>query len=126
MELQMPLRFLIRDRDCKYTAAFDAVFESESTTIIKTPPRAPQANAICERWISTLRRECTDRMLIYGERHLRQVLRQYVAHYNEHRPHRALHRRPPLPQAPPINLTEIRVQRRKILNGLISEYKPVA
>lgn len=125
-ELRMPVRFLIRDRDSKYTAAFDAVFESEGATIIKTPHRAPRANAICERWISTLRRECTDRLLIYGERHLRHVLRHYLPHYNEHRPHRARHRRPPLPPVLPVNLTDVRVQRRKILNGLINEYKPAA
>lgn len=120
MELRMPVRFLIRDRDSKYTPAFDAVFESEGATIIKTPRRAPRANAICERWISTLRRECTDRLLIYGERHLQQVLAQYVAHYNQHRPHRARHRRPPLPPAVPVNLTDVRVQRRKILNPGLS------
>ena len=126
MELRMPPRFLIRDRDSKPTPAFDTVFESEGATIIKTPRRAPRANAICERWISTLRRECTDRLLIYGERHLQQILGQYDAHYNQHRPHRARHRRPPLPPAVPVNLSEIHVQRRKILNGLIDEYKPAA
>ena len=116
-ELRMPVRLLIRDRDSKYTPAFDAVSESEGATIIKTPRRAPRANAICERWISTLRRECTDRLLIYGERHLQQVLAQYVAHYNQHRPHRARHRRPPLPPAVPVNLTDVRCSDERSLTA---------
>jgi transposase InsO family protein len=126
MDLQMPLRFVIRDRDAKYTTTFDAIFEADGATVIKTPPQAPRANAICERWISTLRRECTDRMLIYNQRHLRHVLRQYLAHYNQHRPHRALHRRPPVPPPPPAKITGTHIHRRKILNGLINEYTVAA
>jgi transposase InsO family protein len=125
MSLQMPLRFVIRDRDSKYTTAFDAIFEADGTTVIKTPPQAPRANAICERWIATLRRECTDRMLIYNQRHLRHILRRYIAHYNQHRPHRALHRRPPVPPLP-VKITGTHIHRRKILNGLINEYTVAA
>jgi hypothetical protein len=125
MDLQMRLRFLIRDRDSKYTTAFDAVFEADDVTIIKTPPQAPRANAICERWISTLRHECTDRMLVYSERHLRHVLHHYLAHYNEHRPHRALQRRPPVPP-PPARIAGMHIHRREILNGLINEYTVAA
>jgi hypothetical protein len=85
------LKFLIRDRDTKFTASFDA----DGTRVIKTPIRAPRANAICERVIGTIRRECLDRMLILGRRHLQAVLAEYVEHYNAHRPHRSLSQRPP-------------------------------
>jgi transposase InsO family protein len=88
-------KFLIRDRDAKFTAAFDAVFTAAGVRIIKTPVRAPRANAIAGRWISSARRECLDRMLITGERHLRLILSEYTDHYNSHRPHRALSQDPP-------------------------------
>ena len=89
------LKFLIRDRDTKFTAAFDAVFTAAGVRIIRTPVRAPRANAIAERWIASARRECLDRMLITGERHLRLVLSEYLDHYSTCRPHRALHQSPP-------------------------------
>ena len=88
-------RFLIRDRDSKFTAAFDAVFAGADIRIIRTPIRAPRANAIAERFIGTLRRECLDHLLITGPRHLDVVLREYVQHFNAHRPHRSLDQRPP-------------------------------
>ena len=89
-------RFLIRDRDSKFTAAFDAVFTGNGARIIKTPVRSPRANAFAERYVGTLRRECLDHLLIYGEGHLRRILAEYTRHYNEHRPHQSRDQRPPL------------------------------
>ncbi len=90
------IRFLIRDRDTKFTAAFDAVFTAAGIEVLKIPPRAPRANAYAERWVGTVRRELLDRMLILGCRQLRSVLAEYADHYNVHRPHRALGQAPPL------------------------------
>jgi putative transposase len=120
------LRLLLRDRDTKFTAVFDAVFTGAGIDVIKTPPQAPRANALAERWVGTVRRECTDRMLIAGERHLTAVLAEYVAHYNGHRPHRSLSQQPPNPPPHVVDLTTARVQRRPILTGLINEYSQAA
>ena len=119
-------RFLIRDRDSKFTAAFDAVFAGADIRIIRSPVRAPRANAIAERFIGTLRRECLDYLLITGPRHLEVVLREYVQHYNTHRPHRSLHQNPPASGTPPHSGTAIRPTRRDRLGGLIHEYVQVA
>jgi putative transposase len=81
-----PIRFLIHDRDSKFTAAFDKVFRSETIRIIRTPIRAPRANAFTERWIGSVRRECLDRLLVLNRRHLERVLPASVQHYNAHRP----------------------------------------
>jgi putative transposase len=89
------VKFLIRDRDTKFTASFDEVFGTQGIRIIKTPVRAPRANAFAERLVGTVRRECLDRLLIVGRRHLEHVLAEYFAHYNRHRPHRALDQRWP-------------------------------
>jgi putative transposase len=120
------IRFLVRDRDAKYTSVFDEVFTSLGARVIKTPVRAPRANAIAERWIGTVRRECTDRLLIYNERHLRRVLADYEQHYNHHRPHRARNRRPPQPiwAAAPTDRDKARLRREEVLGGLINEYRP--
>src|SRR5262249_5632872 len=115
------LKFLIRDRDAKFTAVLTAV----GVRIIKTPVRAPRA--IAERWISSARRECLDRMLITGERHLRLVLGEYVDHYNVHRPPRTLCQRPPVGrECPPTTDPDVRVLRRDRFGGLIREYSQVA
>ena len=115
-------RFLIRDRDAKFTGAFDEIFRSEGVQIVKTPPRTPRANCYAERWIRTARAECTDRMLIYGQQHLRSVLGEYAGHYNRHRPHQSRQQRPPDQDnqaSAPLNWP---VQRRKVLGGVINEY----
>jgi transposase InsO family protein len=122
-------RFLIRDRDAKYTNMFDEVFTSEGIEVLRSPPRAPRANAYAERWVRTVRHECLDRMLIYHPRHLLAVLGEFVEHNNEHRPHQGRDQRPPAATdtGPAIvDLASERVRRRKILNGLISEYSQVA
>jgi putative transposase len=120
-------RFLVRDRDTKFTAAFDAVFAAEGLEVLTTPVRAPRANAYAERWVGTVRREVLDRMLILGCQQLHAVLAEYVHHYNWHRPHRALGQAPPLgPAEPPIVLPARGVARRDRLGGLIHEYAQVA
>jgi putative transposase len=119
-------RFLIRDRDSKFTAAFDDVFTGADIRIIRTPIRAPRANAIAERFIGTLRRECLDHLLITGPRHLDIVLREYIRHFNAHRPHRSLDQRPPARSTPPRSGAAARVLRRDRLGGLVHEYLHVA
>jgi putative transposase len=122
------VRFLVRDRDAKFTDMFDAVFTSIGTQIIRTPVRAPRANALAERWIGTVRRECTDRLLIYNERHLRRILADDEQHYNHHRPHRARDRCPPQPTwaAASADRDEARLRREEIIGGLMNEYRPAA
>jgi transposase InsO family protein len=120
------LRFLLRDRDAKFTATFDEVFTGAGIEVIKTPAQAPRANSFAERWVGSVRRECSDRMLIVGERHLAAVLTQFTRHYNEHRPHRSLGQRPPDPPSEVAELTTARVRRHPILGGLINEYTQAA
>jgi putative transposase len=121
------IKFLIRDRDAKFTAAFDAVFTAIGARIIRTPVQAPTANAFAERWIASVRRECTDRILVAGPPHLQAVLAEYVDHYNTHRPHRSLAQHPPDPQPhPPPPSDTARVLQRDRLGGLLHEYAQVA
>jgi putative transposase len=115
-------RFLIRDRDSKYSGPFDQVFRSEQIRIVKTPVRSPKANAIAERFVRTIRAECLDWLLILNRRHLEHVLRVYVDHYNTQRPHRALSLQPPDPTEPPPRLASSKIHRRDRLGGLLHEY----
>ena len=116
-------RFLIRDRDSKFTAAFDDVLAGTGVRIIKTPVRSPRANSLAERYTGTLRRECLDHLLIHGERNLRQILAEYARHYNEHRPHQSREQRPPLHEpGQRIDMTA-RIRRRQVVHGLLNEYR---
>jgi putative transposase len=119
------VRFLIRDRDSKYSGPFDEVFHSEGIRIVKAPVRAPQANAVAERFVRTVRAECLDWLLILNRRHLERVLRVYVHHYNHERPHRALELRPPEPKAHASSAAG-EIHRRDRLGGLIHEYYKAA
>jgi transposase InsO family protein len=121
-------RFLIRDRDAKFSGPFDEVFRSEGVNIIETPIRAPRANAFAERWVRTVRTECLDWTLVLGRRHLDRVLRIYIAHYNTRRPHRSLDLRTPVPRPDPDPWPAdgTRVRRRDVLGGLVHEYELAA
>jgi putative transposase len=122
------LRFLIHDRDPVFTTAFGEVFNAAGLRIITTLPKTPRMNAICERVNGTLRRELLDRILIVGERHLALVLREFVAHYNGHRPHQSRRQRPPDMQAQPArDVADLRSVRRKpVVAGVINEYHHAA
>jgi len=128
-------RFLLHDRDSKYSGPFDEVFRTEGARIIHTPIRAPRANSFAERWVQTVGAECLDRTLVLGRRHLERVLRAYVEHYNGARPHRGLDLATPEPAglAPGRDMTgphaaghSIDMVRRDILGGLIHEYEVAA
>jgi putative transposase len=120
-------RFLIRDRDAKFTDAVDAVFTAADVRIINTPVRAPRANAIAERFVGSVRRELLDRTLILNQRHAAAVLAEYAEHYNSHRPHRTLGQAAPLPPLPQRTTSDTNtVQRRDRLGGLLHEYQQVA
>jgi len=120
-------RFLIRDRDSKFTAAFDAVFTAIDIRIIKTPMRAPRANAIAERFVGTIRRELLDRLLILNRRHAAVLLHEFEDHYNDHRPHRALRQAAPSRPLPRRAATEShKIERYDRLGGLLHEYQQVA
>ncbi|AHH98819.1 hypothetical protein KALB_5457 [Kutzneria albida DSM 43870] len=119
-------RFLIRDRADQFTASFDAVLADAGIQVVKIPPRCPRANYFAERFVLTARTELTDRMLVFGERHLRTVLAEYAAHYNGRRPHRGRQLSPPRSQQPTPNLNHERIKRRQVLGGLINEYERAA
>jgi len=126
-ERSEPVRFLIHDRDAKFSRSFDDVFASEGIRVICTSFRAPNANAFAERWVETLRADCLDWQLVLGPRHLDRVLRIYVEHYNQKRPHRGLQLWAP-ERASPVELLDSvpDIQRRDLLGGLIHEYKSAA
>jgi len=121
------IKFLIRDRDTKFTATFDEVLRSEGIRVIKTPIRSPRANAYAERWVRTVRTECLDWLLIFGRRHLERILREYSRHYNGQRPHRGINLQVPVPgdgvSSPP---PTFQARRHDVLGGLIHEYDRAA
>ena len=119
-------KFLIRDRDSKFTAMFDEVFRAEGIQIVLTAPQAPRMNAIMERWVGSVRRELLDRILIINAAHLRKALSEYESHFNGHRPHRALNQASPLRALPDPIGDDVRVIRRDRLGGLLHEYAQVA
>ncbi len=121
------VRFLIHDRDAKFSGPFDEILRGEGVRVVKTPMRAPRANAVAERWVRSVRTECLDHLLVFGRCHLEQILRDYLVHYNTERPHRTLALAPPAGR-----LQEVRgsppadVRRRDVLGGLIHEYRAAA
>jgi putative transposase len=124
-------RFLIHDRDTKFSRAFDAIFRSEGIEIVRTPIQAPNANAYAERFVGSVRRECLDRLLIFGRRQLERVLIIYIRHFNQQRPHRALDLRPPdhlngTDRMPTATAHPLQVLRRDLLGGLLHEYEAAA
>ena len=124
-ERDRPVEFLVRDNDGKFTRAFDTVFGTEGVRVLRTPVRAPRANAVAERFVGTARRECLDWLLIANRRHLQHVLREFVGHYNTHRPHQALGLVPPnihRPARPAPMPRPAAVCRHDRLGGLIHEY----
>ena len=118
-----PMRFLIRDRDGKFPASFDTVFTAEGLTVVKTPPRAPNANAVAERVVRSLREECLDHLLIVNQAHLRSVLTHYAAYYNHRRPHQGRDQGPPVPltAAPTVPAAPAQIQCQPVLGGLIND-----
>jgi putative transposase len=119
-------RFLVHDRAGQFADSFDAVLAAASIQAVKIPPRSPRANAFAERFVLTARTEVTDRMLIFGQRHLRAILAQYEAHYNGRRPHGSRQLHPPRPDHPPADLSRERIKHSLVLGGLINEYERIA
>lgn len=119
-----PAHYLIRDRDRKYTPVFNAIFETEGIDIIKTPVRAPKANAFAERWIRSAREQCLDRFIVLDHRHLHDVLTEYIRYYNCARPHQGIEQRTAIPL--PVANPQGQIERRAILHGLIHDYRRVA
>jgi putative transposase len=119
-------RFLIRDRAGQFTTSFDAVLAGAGIEAVKIPPRSPRANCYAERFVLTARTEVTDRMLIFGQRHLRAILAEFEAHYNGRRPHRSCQLQPPRPDHTVADLSKKRINRQPVLGGLINEYERAA
>jgi putative transposase len=119
-------RFLVRDRAGQFAASFDSVLADAGIEAVKIPPRSPCANAYAERFVLTARTEVTDRLLIFGQRHLRTIMAEYEGHYNGRRPHRSLQLQPPRPDHPVADISQERINRRPVLGGLINEYERAA
>jgi hypothetical protein len=119
-ERKPAIRFLLRDRDSKFTAAFDSIFSSEGIHVIQTPYRSPNANAYAERWVRSVRDECLNKLLIINEAHLHSVMREYVSYHNTARPHQGLAQLTPLPRTPARPIGKVR--RREVLGGIIGDY----
>jgi len=119
-------RFLVRDRDAKFTPGFDTVLADEGVRVVKTPPRTPRANCYAERFVRSVRQECTDHLLLYNARHAHQVLTDYVRHFNEHRAHQRLQQRPPIHEPGVMIDLAAPIRRRRMLGGAINEYRRAA
>jgi putative transposase len=123
----LSVQFLLRDRDSKFTTAFDEIFRGEGVRVLRTPYRSPRANSFAERWVGTVRRECLDHLLIFGRRHLEHVLTEFIDHYQLARPHQGLAQHTPCPSAEQIVVADTgRVVRSDRLGGLIHEYRRAA
>jgi putative transposase len=116
------IRFVLRDRDAKYSGPFDEIFRTEGVRVVNTPIRAPKANAFAERWVRTARRECLDHVLILGRRHLERVLGEFAGHYNAERPHRGLGLARPSSPTLSSSGSSGEIRRRDRLGGMIHEY----